>query len=295
MRLTITVFVVFCMMILSGCIGKKAEIKPVKTVQPEIKPVAPENYKDEFTGMDFKLIKSGCFQMGSGTSHKYMQSDELPAHNVCLDDFYMGVYEVTNAQFRMFKKEHDSGKFGEESLNGENQPVVYVNWKEARDFADWLSGKTGKVFRLPTEAEWEYAARAGTETNYYWAEEAGNICEYANIHDVTSKKINELDWEPEKCDDGYAVSSPVGSFKPNAWGLYDMAGNVWEWISDVYEKDAYTKHTGKNPFHDAVSDKRVLRGGSWFSLGLYTRTSNRDNDSVNSRYNRLGFRLVMEK
>ncbi len=123
-------------------------------------------YTEKFTGMEFVFVKGGCYEMGD--SYGDGDVNERPVHEVCVKDFYISKYEVTNAQFLKFKPEHSSGKHDGISLDDENQPVVNVSWYDAFNFAKWLSNKSGQNFCLPTEAEWEYAARAGTKTSRFW-------------------------------------------------------------------------------------------------------------------------------
>nr|WP_320015402.1 formylglycine-generating enzyme family protein [uncultured Desulfobacter sp.] len=190
-----------------------------------------------------------------------------------MDGFWMGMYEVTNRQYRKFKPSHSSKYYKSVSLNGDDQPVVYVSWNDAKAFILWLNVKTGKAFSLPTEAQWEYACRAGTGTIRYWGGGDGEnaVCTYANVYDLTSKRVNErFSWGYFNCDDGYSATSPVGRFKSNNFGLYDMLGNVWEWCEDGYDKDAYLKHGRNNPLITNRSG-RVLRGGSWNNESMIVR------------------------
>ncbi|MDT8424017.1 MAG: formylglycine-generating enzyme family protein, partial [Desulfuromonadales bacterium] len=155
------------------------------------KPVAAgvtggKSFTDPTTGMAFVLVKGGCFQMGSNAG----DSDEKPVHEVCVDDFYMGKYEVTNGQYRRYKGGHNSKTYNGNSLNGDKQPAVNVSWDDAVSYAQWLAGKSGKSVRLPTEAEWEYAARGGTTTVRWWGDSADQACRNANVHDRTSKRVN---------------------------------------------------------------------------------------------------------
>jgi formylglycine-generating enzyme required for sulfatase activity len=234
---------------------------------------AEQAYTEPKTGMEFVLIKGGCFQMGD--SYGDGDINERPVHEVCLSDYYMGKYEVTNAQYRKFKPTHNSGKHEGMDLNGDKQPVVHVSWEDATQFARWLSKETGKTFRLPTEAEWEYAARAGSKTSRFWGNNPDDACIYANVADATAKKRWPT-WIAHNCDDKYAVSAPVGSFKPNAFGLYDMLGNVWEWVQDVYDGTAYSKHPRHNPVYEVPGEYRVERGGGWNNGPLGIRSSHTD-------------------
>ncbi|MBF0463944.1 MAG: SUMF1/EgtB/PvdO family nonheme iron enzyme [Nitrospirae bacterium] len=207
------------------------------------------SYTDTVTGMEFVKLPNGI---------------------------YMGKYAVTNAQFRKFKPSHDSKDYKGNSLNGDNQPVVNVSANDADDFVRWLSGKTGKKYSLPTEEEFESACKAGTGKDTYWDKEE-DACRYANVHDKTAKRAFNFDWSSFNCDDGYAVTSPVGSFKANNYGLYDMLGNVWQWTSSVSDEN------------------RVFRGGSCQVIPQNLRCSNRNYSTPGSKGNVVGFRLKYVK
>ncbi len=253
--------------------------------------VTPETFMDAITGMEFVLIRGGCFQMGSPVSEEGRGDDEGPRHEVCLDDFWLGRYEVTNSQFRLYYADHDSGNFLGHDLNGEMQPVVYVNWKAASDYAVWLSSQTARTFRLPTEAEWEYAARGMTTSARFWGEDQVDVCGYANVGDQSAKQ-NRIGQKFHNCTDGAPVSVAVGSFKPNAYGLYDILGNVWEWTGDWYD-DAYNKQQKVITLQDSSpKEYRALRGGSWFSDPRNIRAARRSWFRPDSHNNSLGFRLI---
>ena len=255
-----------------------------------------QTWREPVTGMEFVRMAGGCFQMGSPASEPGRGLDEGPVHEVCVqgfDGFWMGKYEVTNAQYRRFKSGHNSKDYKGNSLNGNNQPAVHVSWDDAKAFVGWLNRQNnGRYkFKLPTEAEWEYAARAGTNTVRYWGDDSDETCQYANVHDQTSKRNIEFDWEPHNCDDGYAVTAPVGRFKPNGFGLYDMLGNVWEWCEDIYDKNAYGKHNRNDPVVTSGGSSRVGRGGSWGSRPGYVRSADRRWNNPAGRNGILGFRL----
>ncbi len=263
-------------------------------------------WKDPVTGMEFVHIAGGCFQMGQaekdkekiiaeGGQKKYKKSlDELPQHEVCVDSIWMSKYEVTNQQYRLFRSSHSSKSYKEEDLNGDNQPAVYVNWQDARNYASWLTDESGKSFRLPTEAEWEYSARSGgRETDIFQDNTADSICGFANVHDQTSQRVNtDFGWKQYECDDGFAVTAPVGSFRANDSGLYDMLGNVGEWCSDWYGKDFYSSSADRNPQGATSGSHRMSRGGNWSNGPGDVRSANRIGVAPGIRNDSLGFRLV---
>jgi formylglycine-generating enzyme required for sulfatase activity len=253
-----------------------------------------KTWKDPVTGMEFVWVPGGCFKMGSPSSEDGRGSDEGPVHEVCVHGFWMGKYEVTNQEFRKFRSSHSSKDYKGNSLNGDNQPAVYVSWDDAKSFVDWLSSQNNNrfKFRLPTEAEWEYACRAGTQTARFWGDSPAAACQYANVHDNKSKRVNKFKWEHHNCDDGYAVTAPAGSFRPNGFGLYDMLGNIWEWCEDIYAKDAYSKHEKNNPIYANGGSSRVLRGGSWGNDPRRVRCADRSWDNPGVRDGFLGFRLL---
>jgi formylglycine-generating enzyme len=249
-------------------------------------------FTDSATGMEFVFIKGGCYDMGDSVGHG--ESNEKPVHEVCVNDFYIGKYDVTNEQFRKFHSEHNSGQYDGLSLNDDKQPVVNVSWYDAVDFAKWLSQKTGYTYRLPTEAEWEYAARAGTKTKYFWGNNSDDACKYANVADLSAKN-HWKSWTVFNCDDKFLVSSPVGSFQPNQFGLYDMLGNVWQWVEDVYNSSAYTKLPKNNPVYEGSGAYRCERGGSWSNGPLGVTVSHRVSLTPDFAAHALGFRLVRVK
>ena len=248
-----------------------------------------EIWTDPVTGMGFVWIPKGCFQMGSPETEQGRFDDEHQ-HRVCLEGFWLGKYEVTNAQYRRFRADHGSGEVNGQSLNGDEQPVVGVDWHAATAFAEWLSQQSGERLRLPTEAEWEYAARAGTETARYWGESPDEGCDYANVSDKPWKSLFSWDFTPHDCEDGYAANAPVGRFGPNSFGLYDMLGNVWEWTCSVYEK----AYRGLEKDCGSIGGKglRVPRGGSRDSHPPSVRSANRGGNTPDYREYKVGFRLA---
>jgi formylglycine-generating enzyme required for sulfatase activity len=262
---------------------------PIK--KTDIKP--GEAWLEPVTGMKFVWVPGGCFQMGSSNPEgQAFFLDELPEHTVCVDGFWMGSFEVTNAQFRKFNPGHDSQDYQGLPLNMDDQPVVNVSWEEAKEFTWWLSNQNNARggFRLPTEAEWEYACRAGSTGDYYWGLEID--ARYLNLSDVN----DPTGPSSEYIDDGHAVSAPVGSYLPNYFGLYDMLGNVWEWCEDRYSQDAYKRHQRNNPINTLpdetwLKDVRVGRGGGWRSHSGLVRCGGRGG-APGLKSISLGFRVV---
>ena len=260
------------------------------------------------------VIPAGSFEMGSPDSEKGRDKDEGPVHQVSIASFALSKTEITRGQFAAFVKKTryntgdkcwtlQEGKYDSRSGNWQNpgypqddkHPVTCINWEDAKAYAEWMSKKTGKKYRLPSEAEWEYAARGHTRTTRYWGESAEEACGYANVADKTAQaQIKGTSaWLVHNCMDGFAYTAPVGHFKANAFGLKDMLGNVWEWTEDSYHdnyKDAPTE--GSAWQGDGV--KRVLRGGSWNNEPQNVRAAIRNGNKSVQRFSIFGFRLARE-
>jgi sulfatase modifying factor 1 len=272
-----------------------------------------KEWTDPVTGMEFVWIERGCFVMGqteierqqiitehSENMYQYFL-DELPRHTVCVRGFWMGKTEVTNRQYRKWNPNHDSQSYEIHTLNGDDQPAARVSWEDARHFAQWMIAQHQYqyTFRLPTEAEWEYACRAGTTMSRFWGNDPQQACQYANVGDQTGKQYfgqKWPDWAIHECDDRYAVTAPVGKFRPNAFGLYDILGNVWEWCEDVYIKDIYHKHQQDSPVDNPLptngGSERVIRGGCWSKQPRHVRCASRHSIAPTTRSDSVGFRLV---
>ncbi|MBF0584001.1 MAG: SUMF1/EgtB/PvdO family nonheme iron enzyme [Magnetococcales bacterium] len=262
--------------------------------------------------IEFTRIPSGDFRMGSSDG----DPDEQPEHKVSLPSFELGKYEVTVGQFKKFVQE--SGYITEAEKGGgckvlsegrwvmlpdknwqnpgitqnDNHPVVCVSWNDAMKFLEWLNNhRDGCVYRLPTEAEWEYAARGGTETRRYWGSEETSSCQYANVADRTTKNKYPA-WKTFECDDGYAETAPVGRYRANAFGVFDMLGNVSELVADYYVSSYYQGSPQHNPQGPNEGEGRVRRGGSWATESVYLRVANRDNTSPSTRTYGTGFRVA---
>jgi formylglycine-generating enzyme required for sulfatase activity len=271
-------------------------------------------------GMKMVYIPAGTFMMG--TSDARIQEmlrenpdwkaglfdDEKPAHEVYTDAFYMDAYEVTNAQYRKFVEAtghrepegfglgNGKWQFGfkpwqDPNSNNPNQPVVCVSWDDAKAYAEWVGAS------LPTDAQWEKAARGGlVGKKFTWGDEFPPRELVGNFADESAKRVF-TNWSIiTGYDDGYAYTAPVGKFAPNGYGLYDMAGNVWEWCLDVYEPDYYSKSPKTNPVNDNFTNvnSRVVRGGTWgfYDRGFlyYLRCADRRRREPSFTYDGLGCR-----
>jgi formylglycine-generating enzyme required for sulfatase activity len=174
-------------------------------------------------------------------------------------------------------------------------PVVNVTWNDAVEFCRWLGRKEGKVYRLPTEAEWEYACRAGTSTRYHNGDDPDALGEVARVADGSGRTTFPHVHQMVIPSGGPArFTAPVGSYAPNAWGLHDMHGNVWEWCSDWYGEDYYAGSPAEDPRGPDSANVRVRRGGAWNSFPLWARASFRNYNTPESRCVNLGFRVVRE-
>ncbi len=283
-------------------------LQPPPPAQPPPEGSGPkpgEVWVEPTTGMEMLWVPAGCFMMGTPPElrEKEDDDDEGPVHRVCLDGFWMGRYEVTNAQYRKFRPDHSSGEYRVAgnapktyTLNEDKQPVVNVSWNDAMTFCKWLSDQTDNkyVFCLPTEAEHEYACRAGTTTIRFWGDNPDDACKYANVADITAKKSFPKWKKMFNCDDTFVVTAPVGSFAPNPWGFYDILGNAWEWCLD-WKGDYPTRQNGplRNPTGPASSKEgRQVRGGSWDNPPPGIRCANRSYGTPNFRRYNDGFRVV---
>ena len=214
-------------------------------------------------------VKGGCYKMGDTFGEG--NSDEKPVHEVCVNDFSIGKYLVTQAEWKAVMGTSPS------KFSGDRLPVESVSWDDTREFITNLNLLTGRRYRLPTEAEWEYAARSGGK-NEAWAgtSDAARLSEYAWYKDNSGGKTHE-----------------VGSKKPNGMGLYDMSGNVWEWVQDRYGSAWYEESPRNNPLGPTSGSYRIQRGGSWFNSAENVRTSHRYWREPSDRDGRLGFRLAL--
>lgn len=252
-------------------------------------PAAGTVYTEPRVGMEFVAVPGGCFIMGD--THGDGQGDEKPLHEVCVNGFLAGKYEVTNAQYRQFRPGHSSGSYEGNDLNGDNQPVTGVTWHDAVAYAQWLSKGSDRTFRLPVEAEWEYAARGGTKGRNYWGDDPDAACKNANGAD-RSAASQWKDWTTTECSDSYKVSAPVGRFQPNVYGVHDIMGNAWEWTKDWYDAEYYFDSPRNNPQGPTSGKLKIPRGGGWMNASECVRVADRNGFSPDFSILFLGFRLV---
>nr|VFK57198.1 MAG: Formylglycine-generating enzyme, required for sulfatase activity, contains SUMF1/FGE domain [Candidatus Kentron sp. TC] len=251
-----------------------------------------DRLRDGSSGPEMARIEGGCFRMGSPPSEKGRDDDERQ-HRVCVEGFYMGKYEATFAEYDRFAKAAGRKLPKDRGWGRGKRPVINVNWEDATAYAGWLSRETGKKYRLPTEAEWEFAARAGTTTRYYWGNDFEDelACDFANSADLTAKEKNS-DWITNNCRDGFVNTAPVGSFRTNGYGLFDMSGNVWEWTCSLYQKN-YDGNE-KRCVSKGTDGPRVARGGGWNSTPWSIRSAYRFGYISYDADDFLGFRLARE-
>ena len=226
-------------------------------------PAAGATWTEPKSGMEFVWIPSGCFQMG-GDGDK----NEQPVHKVCVKGYYLGKYEVTQAQYQQVMGKNPS------HFRGDGNPVEQVSWHEAKSFIEEINYSASVRLRLPSEAEWEYACRAGGEHETYCSG-GGRVDRFAWYEGNSGK-----------------TTHPVGQLAANAWGLYDMSGNVWEWVEDCYNENYNGAPSGGTAWKVGSCERRVLRGGSWFYDARNTRAANRVDGDPALRNNNYGFRLA---
>ncbi len=230
------------------------------------------------------VVPAGSFMMGSPGSEEGRFDAEGPRHRVTIGSpFAVGVYEVTFAEWDACVRAVGCGghRPEDEGWGRGGRPVINVSWEDAREYVRWLSRETGEEYRLLSEAEWEYVARAGTQTAWYWGESESGLCRYANGDD-----------DDVSCSDGHEQTAPVGLFEPNAFGLYDVLGNVWEWTQDCWNESYSGAPADGSAWSSGDCSDRVLRGGSWDYEPWILRSAFRDWDSAGNRNYDNGFRVA---
>ena len=286
---------------------------------PTLDPSPCDNIDNQ--GPQMVVISAGTFQMGSPQSEVGRTSNEGPQHLVAVvRPFALSRCEIIVGQFRQFvdetgyltdaergegcytlnaagndtdqRKDHNWRDPG--LAQGEDHPVVCVSWNDANTYAEWLTARTGQTYRLPSEAEWEYAARGGSQQSRFWGDDLKQACEYVNGGDLAVKqRFKDWRWRTSDCNDGVVFTAQTGRYRRNAFGLSDMLGNVWEWTADCWHPDyAGAPNDGSSWEVGGDCALRVVRGGGWSNTPVGLRSAYRSRDDAGGAFSYLGFRLA---
>ncbi len=262
------------------------------------------------------VLPVGNYMMGSTDATEFWRSQfEEPLHRVRIrTPIAISKYEVTRAEYAAFADATRRAAAPCQAWDGEawvvdpardwrdpgypqedDHPVTCVTWEDAQAYAAWLSSETGQTYRLPSEAEWEYAARALSETSRYWEAEATPLdaCAAANVYDAVGAHAHRFSWTSEVCRDGAAETAPVGNFRPNQFGLYDVLGNVWEWVEDCWHDSYDGAPDDGSARRDGACTERVARGGSWHYAPWFVRAAHRLAETPTNATYDLGFRVAL--
>ena len=258
-------------------------------------------------------IPGGTFVMGAARGEPGATLREQPRHPVNVPAFMLAAHEVTRGEYadfvaatgrmasgcqiwdgRSVSLNDDAGWDSPGYLQDDAEPVACISWRDAEAYAAWLAAETGIGFRLPSEAEWEYAARAGTETPFFWGDRPHEGCGHANMADETAEAEAGL-VRTVGCTDGFAYTAPVGSLAPNPFGLHDMLGNVAEWVADCWHDDYIVSPPNDgSAWMSGDCTGRVARGGSWSAIGEHLRAAARTKGGPDTPNNLIGFRLARD-
>ena len=323
-RLIVVLTLMFFVQVTLAQVSNVEGIKPLEGVTipkaSSTQSLAPGAvFKDCNECPEMVVIPAGQFVMGVAPGeeerenlNKDFRNRSQPQHRVEIERFAVGKFEVTVAQYKAFvgatgrksegcwvwtgsKFEIDLAKDWRNPgyAQDERHPVACVGWDDASSYVAWLSQKTGKSYRLLTEAEWEYAARAGTTAARFWGEDGNQSCGFANGADQTTK-AQVLGWNYliANCNDGFAYTAPVGSYRANGLGLHDMLGNVYEWTQDCWNASYVSAPTDGSAWARGDCSLRVVRGGSWLFFPSFLRSAIRFRNSTAFRFNDLGFRVA---
>ena len=283
-------------------------------------PAAP--FRDCADCPEMVRVPAGTFVMGSPTADPRLPASRAESQAVIVripKPLGLGRLEVTRREYRAFVA--DAGydargpcitwdetlrRFNADRNRGpenpgrprearDDHPVACVSWSDAKAYVQWLAHRTGKPYRLPSEAEWEYAARAGSAARWPWGDSASDGCEFANLYDLSSRESYAFGWEPVRCRDNYPDVAPAGALRANAYGLYDMIGNVAEWVEDCYTDSYLGRPRDGRPWVWAGGcTRRVLRGGSWATPAERARSAYRDSAETGTRADYIGFRVALD-
>jgi formylglycine-generating enzyme required for sulfatase activity len=283
-----------------------------------------ERFRDCADCPEMVVIGAGSFSMGSPQSEADRDADEGPQRSVTIQrSFALGRYELTVGEFKRFvqaasyvtEAERNVGQQGCRAWDAsdgkfdwraglswrnpgfeqaDSHPVVCVSWNDAQAYIAWLGRQTGQTYRLPSEAEWEYAARAGSSTSRPWGDDPKDACRHANVADQSKSPSGRTWTKKHECSDGYWFTAPAGSYAANRFGLSDMMGNAWEWVQDCYDEKAYAGQAANDGRAHEVAgcSTRVLRGGSWGDIPQIVRSASRVRSTPDNRSFSTGVRLA---
>lgn len=288
---------------------------------------APRGFQDRLTdgsqGPALVEIAAGRFRMGSDPGEVLHDPGESPQRTVTVERFAIGRTEVTRGEYRRFVDATGHVSDAERNVNSpgcyaylgattfrwdrgmswrqvgfpqdDTHPVVCVSWRDAMAYVRWLAAETGQAYRLPSEAEFEYVNRAGTTTPWPWGEDPSGGCSVANYGDRRqAQAVTGWSFPTADCDDGHAFTAASGRLAPNAWGLHDISGNVWEWTADCWNPDHVGAPGDARARTTGDCEKRVLKGGSWSNKPQWLRSADRGANHVTYRTTLHGFRVVRD-
>lgn len=247
------------------------------------------------------VVPAGSYRMGSPSTEAERHDDEGPQHLVTIHErFAVGAYEVTLEEWDACVESGGCGgyapnDYGAREIFRERGPfpVVGVSWDDAQQFVGWLRSETGEPYRLLSEAEWEYVARAGSSDGRYWGESSSGQCRYANGADQSLERLDdENEYTSVSCDDGFPYFGPIGTFIPNGYGLYDVLGNVYEWVEDCYHESYVGAPNDGTASKTGDCSRRVTRGGSWSTGPGQMRSAARKGREAGGRWSNFGFRVA---
>lgn len=286
----------------SGCVGH--------VIQPG------DTFSDCNLCPDMIVVPAGRFVMGSPAGEPERDPDESPRHPVTIETpFAISRFEITRGQYAAFvdstghatvsgcrvwvnhrwEEQRQRSWRDPNFLQTDEHPVVCISWDDAQAYVTWLARETGQPYRLLSEAEWEYAARAGSTSVYFFGDNPDDLCVTDNGHDQTSERAHPgMPWPGVDCTDGFAETAPVGSLQPNPFGLHDVHGNVWEWLQDCYRSDYQNAPDDGSAVESGVCAQRVYRGGGWSVEKRGRRAANRGRFDPEGRYGQLGLRVARD-
>lgn len=276
-----------------GSISRLKVLQDAVPRNPKAEYQPGETFRDCAECPQMVVVPPGSFNMGSPKDEAGRYDDEDPQQHIkIIQAFAVGRFEVRFDEWMHCVADSVCKLVADEGWGRGARPVVNISWNDAKMYIEWLSKKTRQTYRLLTEAEWEYAARANTTASRFWEPKSTNACAFANVLNPEVKKKYKFEWESFACEDGYAETAPVGMFQPNTFGLYDALGNVWEWVEDCWQDS----HKGAAPDGAARVTKdctsRVIRGGSWYDDPQFLRSADRIRFTPGFRFLILGFRVA---